>query len=75
MLIEESLKTKVGNGIDFANAILKSEKKGLPIVYYSLRKYKKKGYYNILTDIRKHVTLVQLMYPLGHVNHAISVVG
>ena len=44
-------------------------------MYYSLRKYKKKGSYDILTDISKNVILVQLMYYLGNVNHAISVVG
>ena len=33
------------------------------------------GYYDILTDISGHVTLVQLMDYLGHVSHAISVVG
>ena len=31
--------------------------------------------YDILTDISKHVTLVQLIDSLGNVNHAISVVG
>ena len=33
------------------------------------------GYYDILTDMSEHVTLVQLMDYLGNVNHAISVVG
>ena len=71
------MKIKVDNRIDFANAILKNEKtiKGKPRVYYILRKYKKKGSYDILTDISEHVTLVQLMYSLGNVNHDISVVG
>ena len=41
---------------------------------YSLRKYKKKGSYDILTIISEHVNLVQLMDSLGNVNHAISVV-
>ena len=31
--------------------------------------------YDILTDISEHVTLFQLMDPLGNVNHVISVVG
>ena len=44
-------------------------------MYYILRKYKKKGYYDILEDISEHVTLVQLMYYLGNVNHAINVIG
>ena len=48
--------------------------KGEPRVYYSLRKYKKMGSYDILTDISEHVNLVQLMDSLGNVNHAISVV-
>ena len=40
-----------------------------------MRKYKNKGYCDILIDIREHVTLVQLMDCLGRVNHDISVVG
>ena len=67
----------MGNHIDFANSILKNEKKLKvePRVYYILRKYKKKVSCDILTDISEHVTLVQLMDYLGNVNHAISVVG
>ena len=66
----------MGNRIDFANAILKNEKiKGEPRVFYSLRKYKQKGSYDILRDISKDITLVQLMYSLRYVNYAISVVG
>ena len=66
----------MGNCIDFADAILKNEKKikGEPRVYYSLKKYRNMGSYDILTDIREHVTLVQLMDYLGNFNHAISVV-
>ena len=42
MRIEESLKSEVGNRIDFENSILKNEKiKGEHTVYYSLRNYKK----------------------------------
>ena len=33
------------------------------------------GYYDVMTDIGEHVTLVQLMDSLGNVNHDISVVG
>ena len=44
-------------------------------MYYSLRKYKNKGSYDILTDIGENVTLVQLMDSLVNVNHDISVVG
>ena len=75
--IEESLKSKVGNRIDFANANLKNEKKlkGETRVYDILSEYKKKGYHNIPTDISENVTLVKLMDSLGNVNHAIGVVG
>ena len=67
----------MSNCIDFANAILKNEKiiKGEPKIHYSLMKYKKKGSYNIMKGISENVTLVQLMYLLGNVNHAISVAG
>ena len=77
LCIEESSKSKVGNHIDFDNAILKKGKtnKGEPRLYYSLRKYKNIGFYNILEDISENITLVQLMYSLGNVNYAISVVG
>ena len=44
-------------------------------MYYSLRKYKKMGSYDIMTYISGHVNLVQLMDYLGNLNHAISVVG
>ena len=44
-------------------------------MHYSLMKYKKKGSYDILTDISENVTLVKLMDSLGNVNHDISVVG
>ena len=67
----------MGNCIDIANAILKNENKikGEPMVHYILRKYKKKGSYDITTNISEHVILVQLMDYLGKVNNAISVVG
>ena len=69
--------SKVGNRIDFENAILKNENKikREPKVHYILRKYKKKGSYDILTNISENVTLVQLMDSLENINHAISVVG
>ena len=67
----------MGNRIDFANSILKNKNKikGEPRVLYILRKYKKKGSYDIMTEISEHVTLVQLMDFLGNAYHAISVVG
>ena len=49
--------------------------KGEPKVHYSTVKDKKKGYFDILKDIRKHVTLVQLMDYLGNLNRTISVFG
>ena len=74
--IAESLKSEVGNHIDFANAILKTNKiKGEPRVYYSPRKYKNMGSFDIMIDVRENVNLVQLMYYLGNANHAISVLG
>ena len=44
-------------------------------MHYSLEKYRKKGENEILKNISANVTLVQFMYSLGNVNHAISVVG
>ena len=75
--IEEYLKSKLGNRINFENAILKEENKikGEPKFHYILRKYKKKGSYDILKDMGENVTLVQLMDSLGNVNLDISVVG
>ena len=75
--IHESLESEVGNSIDFANVIFKSEKtiQRKPRVYYIPRKYKQKGSYDILENISGNVNLVQLMDSLGDVNHAISVVG
>ena len=76
MRIEESLKSEVGNCIDFANYIMTNNKrnKGEVRVHYKLIKYKKKGEYNILEDISANFTLVQLTDSLGNVNCAISVV-
>ena len=67
----------MGNRIVFANTILKNEElnKDVAKVHYSVVKYKKKGYYDILKDISDHVTLVQFMDYLGNVNHYIIVVG
>ena len=67
---------KVGNRIDFENAILKIEKnQGEPKVYYSLSKYKNNSSYDILTEISQHVTLFKLMDSLGNANNAIIAVG
>ena len=77
MRIEESLKSKVVNPIDFAISILKNKTKikGKPRVYYSLRKYKNMVSCNICTYMIEHLTLVQLMGSLVNVNHTVSVVG
>ena len=71
------MKSELVNRIDFANGILKNNKrnKDEPKVHYNLIKYERKGSYKILEDISKHVILVQFMDSLGNVNHAISVVG
>ena len=61
---------KLGNCINFANAILKKEK-----LNANQEWYKNMGSYDILTDISEHVTLVQLMDSLVNVNHPIIVVG
>ena len=77
MRIEESLKSELGNCIDFANDILENRKinVGEARVNYNLIKYKKMRVYKILDDISENVTLVQLMDSLGNVNHVISVFG
>ena len=61
--IKESLKSEVGNRINFANGIMLNNKrnKGAARVHYKLIKYKKMGDYKILEDISANVTLVQLM--------------
>ena len=44
-------------------------------LYYNLKTFRQKGYFNELNNIREHVTLVQLVDSLGNINHAINVVG
>ena len=75
--IQESLKSELGNRIDFANDITLNNKrnKGEARVHYKMIKYKKKGDYKILEYISANVNLVQLMDSLGNVNNSISVVG
>ena len=66
----------MGNHIDFANAMLKTEKhKGKPKVYYNLGKYKNMGSYDVMTDITEHVTLLQLLYSLVNINNSTNVFG
>ena len=77
MRIEESLNSEVGNRIDYANDILKNNRRnvGEVRVHYKLIKFNKKGQYKILEEISAKVTLVQLMDSLVNVNHAISIFG
>ena len=42
---------------------------------YKLEKWQNAGYFDILNNISKYVTLVQLMDSLGDMNHAVSVDG
>ena len=71
------MKIEVGNRIYLSDNILKKKKrnKGEPKMHYNLMKYNKMVEYKILKDISANVTLVQLMYSLGNVNHDISVFG
>ena len=68
---------KFRNYIDFANAVLKNQKrdKGEQVLYYKLNSYKHKAYFDKPNNIREHVTLVKLMKYIGNVNYAISVIG
>ena len=49
--------------------------KGEHNLQYNLTMWKKNDAFDILNDIIEYVTLAQLMYPIGNVNHAISIVG
>ena len=49
--------------------------KGQHHIIYNLKKWVKKGTFDILNDISENFTLVKLMETLGNVNHAISIVG
>ena len=50
------------------------EIKGEHNLRYNLRVCQKNDTFNILNNISKYVTLVQLIESLGNVNHAISIV-
>ena len=71
------MNSELGNRIDYANDILKNNRRniGEVRVHYKLIKYKKKGEYKLFEDISANGTLVQFMYSLVNVNCAISVVG
>ena len=42
---------------------------------YNLKKWENKVAFDILNDVSENFTLVQLMFTLINVNHAISIVG
>ena len=56
---------------------MKDEKrrKGNQHIRYKMENWKKIGTFDILNNISKYVTLVQLMDLLGNINNAVSVVG
>ena len=47
--------------------------KGEQRLRYNMKMWNKNGGFDILNDIRKKDNLAQLMYTLGNVNHAISI--
>ena len=62
--------------IIFANSIMldKTRNFGEQGLCYKLYTYKEMGVFDIMNNISKHVTLVQIMDSLGNVNYALSVV-
>ena len=44
-------------------------------LHYNINKWGEKGQFEILHEISKNFTLVQLMYIVGNVNHAVVIVG
>ena len=79
-IVEESLtlQTEIFKSrIHFSNTIMKNRIiiKGEQNLQYNLTIWKKNDDFFVLNDISEDVTLVQLMYSLGNMNHAISVVG
>ena len=50
-------------------------KKGDNHFCYRINQRKIKGSFDILNNISEHVTLVQLMYIVGNVNHGVSIYG
>ena len=49
--------------------------KGEHDIIFNLKVWQKKYAFDILKNISEYITLVQLMYSLGNVNNAISIVG
>ena len=65
------------NRIDFENDVLKNQRrvKDDQVLYYNIKKYKQKGYFDILNGISEHITMVKLMDYPGNGYHDIIVVG
>ena len=63
--------------IKFANAIMfdKVRNKGEQCLRCKPEEWNKEGTFYVVNNISEHVTLVQLMYSLGNVNHTVSLVG
>ena len=78
--IEESLtleKENCKNIIHFDNANMSNRRK-IKVeqnLRYNLMICSKNEAFDILNDISENVSLVQIMYSLGNVNHAINIVG
>ena len=63
--------------IKFANKIFfeKEGNKGDQHLHFKLGQWKKIGIFYILNNISDHVTLLQLMEPVGNMNDAVSAFG
>ena len=61
----------------FANAIMtdRNIKKWDQHLHYKLEELNKIDTFDILNNISKYLILVQLIYSVGNVNNAVSVVG
>ena len=61
--------------IKFSNKIItdRVSNKGEHRWRYEIVQWKKRGEFDIFNDISDHVTLVQMIYTYGHVNHAVSI--
>ena len=70
-----SLTDEIFSRVMFANTIMTEEKirKGDQYIRYKLKQWKN-GSFDILNNISKYVTLVQLMDSVGNMNIAVSVV-
>ena len=50
-------------------------KKGNEFPWCGTKKWKTKGLFYITKNISEHVKLVQFVYTVGNVNHAVSIAG